>query len=124
MKTKTIQFYEKFSYPIIFIISYVFSVSIALIFTYINNNYLNGESGTNLMTDESLLYKFVLVFFVSPFIETLLFNSIPYHLFKIITSNQYLIILFASLLFSLAHYYSILYMFMAFLGGLILCSFN
>ncbi len=66
------------------------------------------------------LYTFIAIF-ISPFIETLIFQTFPHKLYRKYYPNKYFIYLFGSaLFFGVVHRYSIYYMIAAYVPGVFL----
>ncbi len=66
------------------------------------------------------LYTFIAIF-ISPFIETLIFQTLPHKLYRKYYPNKYFVYLFVSaLFFGVAHRYSIYYMIAAYVPGIFL----
>jgi len=67
-------------------------------------------------------FKVLVILVISPIVETLLFQWLPISAvayFKV-TNRNWLKMIVSSLLFASIHYYSVLYLVMAFIGGLIM----
>lgn len=81
-------------------------------------------SGENFDPSQSV-FDFVSVILVAPLIETALFQALPYYLLNKIDffrKRIWLIILVSSIIFSLLHIYSILYVLFAFFPGVLLMT--
>ena len=66
---------------------------------------------------------FIIPVIISPIFETFLAQSLPYKLLKkmkYINERDYLILLISAIFFGLIHFYSLFYIFYAFLLGLVL----
>jgi hypothetical protein len=75
----------------------------------------------NPIEKEGPISRFILACVVAPILETLIIVTLPNILLrKAGIRNFYLLILIPSALFGLAHYYSLLYIFVMFLNGLLM----
>lgn len=72
---------------------------------------------------DRIIDKFIVLIFIAPFLETLLLNYLPFKVLNKFKCNNCLIIIISSLIFSLLHNYSCVYMIFAFFSGLIINSF-
>lgn len=114
------------SYSILFKY-FALSLFFSILLGYISNFVLDFFEYSN--SDEefkSMGYfeKLLLVCGISPIIETLFFQLVPYCLIsKYLTNNKKLTLLLMAFIFSIVHIYNPAYMFFTFLGGLILANF-
>lgn len=107
---------------IFFIISFVFAVLNGYFFNYINDTYLHFDVNQNKNPNISKHELNFIAIFVAPFIETLVFQYLPYLVLTkwIKLKNELFCIIIMSIIFSSMHYYNWLYIVMTFFGGLIL----
>lgn len=116
---KTMRFFEKTS--ILLVIAYMTILSIILsnIFAAIS-----GITGENLKGVDFSKYskteEFVLVVFIAPLIETLIFQYLVIKGVRYLTKNIHIQCIVSAVLFSLNHNFNVLYMIDAFFIGLIL----
>ncbi|PWN70583.1 CPBP family intramembrane metalloprotease [Chryseobacterium phosphatilyticum] len=105
---------------IFFIISFALAVLNGYFFYYINNSYVHFDVNQNQNISKHEL-SFIAIF-IAPFIETLVFQYLPYMLLTkvMMIKNKSLCILIMSLIFASMHYYNWLYIIMTFFGGIIL----
>ncbi|MGR3856104.1 CPBP family intramembrane glutamic endopeptidase [Chryseobacterium indologenes] len=107
---------------IFFLISFVLAVLNGYFFNYINDTYLhfdvNYTKSQNISKNE---LNFIAVF-VAPFIETFIFQYLPYLILSkwIRLNNKAFCIIIMSIIFASMHYYNWLYITMTFFGGIIL----
>lgn len=99
---------------------YVLTINLIIVITL---NLLNIDFGNLQLGEVSLLSLFVLVVFIAPLFETFLFNFLPIKTVQYFTKNKYVIVFLASIIFSLIHTYSFVYMIMTYIGGLGLNTF-
>lgn len=107
---------EKINLYYLFLIILILNISLILFANYLKLDF--GESG---LENKSRLNIFFLVVIFAPIFETLLFNVAPVKLLQLLFKNKYIILLLASLVFSLIHTYSLAYLIITYIGGL---SFN
>lgn len=107
---------------IFFIISFLFAILNGYFFNYINDSYLHFDVDQNKNPNISKNELNFIAIFAAPFIETLVFQYIPYVVLTkcIRLKNELLCIIVMSIIFSSMHYYNWLYIVMTFFGGLIL----
>ncbi|CEJ70764.1 CAAX amino terminal protease self-immunity [Chryseobacterium oranimense G311] len=107
---------------IFFIISFALAVLNGYFFNYINDSYLHFDVNYNKHQNISKNELSFIAIFVAPFIETLVFQHLPYLVLTrwIKLKNELLCIVIMSMIFSSMHYYNWLYIVMTFFGGLIL----
>jgi membrane protease YdiL (CAAX protease family) len=86
-------------------------------------NLLNVDFGESSMKNVPILYIFLLVVIIAPFIETLLFNTLPIKIIQYFIKNKYIIILLSSIVFALIHTYSVAYIFMTYFGAISINTF-
>lgn len=93
---------------------------VALALSALLNDMIVSTSGQGGVDEfESFQEKVMLVLFVAPVFETLVFNLLLNEVFFKYIKNIYVCIVLSSLLFGLIHYYSLTYVLFAFLAGLI-----
>ncbi len=106
------------------LITYAFSfidVIINIFFTLPNQYFKEPPS----LEAEGIVWFALGVLLLAPVLETLLYQLLVYKIFNRFTNlkvkkNQYLLLFISALLFSLSHYYSILYIIRTFFLGLVL----
>lgn len=105
-----------------FLISFVLAVLNGYFFNYINNAYLHFDVNYNKFQNISKNELNFIAIFVAPFIETFIFQYLPYLILSkwIKINNKALCIIIMSIIFSSMHYYNWLYIVMTFFGGIIL----
>ncbi len=105
---------------IFFIVSFAFALLNGYFFNYLNDSYLHFEVNQNKNISDNEL-NFIAIF-VAPFIETLVFQYLPYLILTqyIGVKNKILCIIIMSVIFASMHNYNLLYIVMTFFGGLIL----
>ncbi len=95
------------------------NIIISMIFDKITT-FFHLEFKSNSMSFQSKNEEFVLVVFIAPILETLIFQYLPYFYLK---KYRYIYtILTSSILFGLAHAYSIIYIIYGFTIGLLFIS--
>lgn len=122
--------YKSFSnkkyYNILFFIFYLFlTILNGYIFNWINDTYFNyTNKSENGLKDFTKIEKFSIIVIFAPVIETLIFQYIPNKILeKLKIKKKALNIVIPSLLFSLVHYYSPIYIVMTFISGVLLNKF-
>lgn len=101
-----------------FSIFYLISVLNVVTFNLISN-YFKINSGFN-NESQTVLEIFFTVVILAPLIETFLFNYTTQKFIEFFTSHKIKVILFSSIVFSIVHCYSFIYMVYSFFAGLIL----
>lgn len=107
---------------IFFFISFVFALLNGYFFNYINDVYfhfdVHQDTPINVSKDE---LNFIAIF-IAPFLETFLFQYLPYLILSkwIKINNKAICIIIMSIIFASMHYYNGLYIVMTFFGGIIL----
>lgn len=105
-----------------FIISFALALLNGYFFNYINDIYfhfdINQNKYNNISKDE---LNFIAIF-IAPFLETFLFQYLPYLVLSqwMKIQNRVLCIIMMSIIFASMHYYNGLYIVMTFFGGIIL----
>lgn len=99
----------------LFLFVLAFQVSIALFFNSLNLDFGEGSSP---LKGIPLYAQFVFLVLMAPFFETIFFNLLPIKLLQLFFKNRIIIVLLASIVFSLIHFYSVPYMLMTYLGGI------
>lgn len=105
-------------FPVLIIISFIINSILYFIF--------GNDTDVNHFTDNSFIFNFFFIVVAAPWIETIIFQYLPYLILStvpIIKSNNYLIIFISSLFFGITHTYSTSYIFYAFFMGVILMGF-
>ena len=100
----------------VFVICQVVLALLALL----NDMIINTLGGGGIDEFKSFQEKIMLVLFVAPVFETLVFNLFLNEVFFRYIKNVYVCIVLSSLLFGLIHYYSFTYVLTTFLAGLVL----
>lgn len=100
---------------VLFILVFI-AVSINLVDTEIKAE----ESEDVFLESKSTLFKFFIIVFFTPLIETFLLNFLPYQIFKRFIKKNVIIIILNALIFAVLHHYSYTYMVMTFIGGIFL----
>lgn len=106
----------------LFLIYFTLAIINGYLFNFLANNSESevdyGFEGMN------PIIKFLAIVVIAPVLETYLINYYP---IKILerwkVHNRILLIIIPSIIFSLFHYYNLIYVFMAFFGGLIMNSY-
>lgn len=105
-----------------FIISFSLALLNGYFFNYINDIYFHfdvNQSRHNNISKEELNF---IAIFIAPFLETFLFQYLPYLVLSkwMRIKNRILCIIIMSSIFASMHYYNGLYIAMTFFGGIIL----
>ena len=102
-----------------FLISLTIAICNGYFFDWIIKTY-NISVGNSGVLNIPKYQKFGLVCFIAPVIETLVFQFLPIFIISKFIKNEKLIIFIIALIFCLFHTYSILYVCMTFIGGVIM----
>ena len=100
---------------IVFVICQLLLVLLAMF----NDLIINTSSQDGIQDFDSFQEKIILVLFVAPVFETLIFNLLLNEVFLKFIGNTFYCILFSSFFFSLVHYYSLTYIIFTFFAGLV-----
>jgi hypothetical protein len=103
----------------LFIFLFMVALLNGYLFIWLNETFFHYENQENGLSGFSKTWKFILIVVVAPFMETYVFQYLPNVILRKmnIRNNMFLIII-PSLLFGCAHFYSWIYVMMAFLGGI------
>jgi len=105
----------------LFIICFLASVLNGYFFNYINNKYFHYHSNENGLGEFSEPIKIIIIVIIAPIVETAIFNLLPNRvLYKLGTTNKFLLVIVPSIIFSCFHLYHLIYGLMAFIGGIIM----
>jgi uncharacterized protein len=107
--------------------TFVFLFALAILngysFNFLNSVFNNSEFQSNQLSSFSPIYQFFILIVFGPLFETFVFQYLPnVCLHKMKISDPLALVILPSLLFGLAHYYSLMYIAMTFFAGLILNS--
>ena len=110
-------------YVVFFVIASIIISIMSGVIVYLMENYTGKEINiNNNFNRHSISYKFIVGCVVAPLIETYFFQLLPYNYLKNKNVKIPYIILVSSLLFGIAHYYSIPYVIGTFFIGILLIS--
>lgn len=96
---------------------------ILVLIAVVNDLIISSSSQAGVEEFGSFTEKIILVLFVAPVFETLIFNLLLNELVYKFTGKIVYCIILSSFFFSLIHYYSITYVFFTFLAGLVFNGF-
>lgn len=114
-------FKKKIKFNAVFLSCLLLKIFLSYLFTYISVFFLIDDKTINPFENDDKKFIFLTVVFIAPFLETLVFQYIPYHVLKLVKVRNYWLRLFIpTLIFALCHYYSIMYIFVMFFMGIIL----
>lgn len=108
--------------PTVYAILFVIGIPLEYLTNVFN---IPDKELTSQMIPDNFLLKALLVVIFAPFLETFLFQSLPYYflsLFHFMKQNQWLIILIAGILFGSVHVFSIQHIFYATIIGFFLIA--
>lgn len=112
---KNIKFY------IVFLSCLLLKIFFSYFFSYISILFSIDAKNNNPFENEDVKFIFLTVVFIAPFLETLIFQYIPYYALKLIKVHNYWLRLFIpTLIFGLCHYYSWMYILVMCFMGVIL----
>jgi membrane protease YdiL (CAAX protease family) len=75
---------------------------------------------TNPISESHIAFQIIVGCFFAPVVETLLFQTLPIHIFtEVFIKKRNIAIFISALLFGLSHYYSLLYILITFVIGLL-----
>lgn len=94
------------------------SISLTFGFDFVIDS-IKGTNGSN-FNKIQIWEKLFLILIFAPILETLFLNYLPILILKKFTKNNFVYLIFNSVIFSLLHNYSWLYMAFAFLSALLL----
>lgn len=114
LKTRTIKT------SVLFVLILSLQITIAVVLNAIDLDF--GQEGSSL-DEYPAVFKIILLVIIAPLFETALFNILPIKLLQLLFKSKIIIILLASIVFALIHYYSLVYMIMTYLGALGLNTF-
>jgi len=116
-----IKYFNKFSNKKLFIWLWFFIIIITLTISKLME-YIDIDFGVESMDieKEGMVKMIGYGVIIGPVIETFIFTFLPYKLLSRIIKNDTLIIIIASLLFGISHFYSLMYIIYGVILGLIL----
>ncbi|RBQ06283.1 CPBP family intramembrane glutamic endopeptidase [Pedobacter miscanthi] len=112
---KSIKFY------IVFLSCLLLKIFFSYLFSYISILFSIDAKNSNPFENEDKKFIFLTVVFIVPFLETLVFQYVPYHALRLIkVHNSLFRLLIPTLIFGLSHYYSWMYIVvMCFMGSIL-----
>lgn len=104
-----------------FIIALSLSILNGYIFQFLYKYFQYVDKSENGLKDLPIFIQTLAILLISPIVETYLFQYIPNVILQKLKINRnYLLIIIPSIIFSLFHFYNIIYLFMTLFGGIIL----
>ncbi len=105
-----------------FIISFALALLNGYFFNFINDTYFHFDVNQNIQNNISKEELNFIAIFIAPFLETFLFQYLPYLVLSkwMKIKSRILCIVMTSIIFASMHYYNGLYIVMTFFGGIIL----
>lgn len=98
----------------LFVLILCFQITIAVFLNLLDLDF--GQENSSL-DEYPIFFKIIILILIAPLLETAIFNVLPIKLLQFLFKNKLIIILSASIVFSLIHYYSWVYMLMTYIGG-------
>jgi len=106
---------------IYFSVFYILAIANGYLFNYLINNHSKVVINKEQFNGLNYLSQFFIIIFISPIVETIIFQLLPNIILnKIGIRQNLLLVLLPSILFGFVHFYNILYFFMGLIAGIFL----
>ena len=104
-----------------FSVFYMLAIANGYLFNYLISNYSKVVINKEQFNGLNPLSQFFIIIFISPIIETIIFQVLPNIILdKIGIRQNLLLVLLPSILFGFVHFYTILYFIMGLIAGILL----